>query len=132
MNLREQAEEDLGDTLEDPDGPGLPVILISPDGVEQTKSINYPDNDLSGQILYDTTVFDPESGMNVIVSIPVVTLRRSSLARVPVAGEDWFVKIPETPDASAPKVSHVLERAPQGGKSIGFIRLYLTRADSPS
>lgn len=132
MNLREQAEEDLFDSLEDSDGWGLPVILVDPDGVKYDKSANDPTADLTGQILYDTTVYDPETGMNVIVSIPVVTLRRSSLARIPVAGEDWFVKIPETPDASAPKVSHVLERAPQGGKSIGFIRLYLTRADSPS
>lgn len=132
MNLREQAEEDLFDTLEDSEGWGLPIILVDPDGVEYDKSANDPTADLTGQILYDSTIFDPETGMNVIVSDAVATLRRSSLTRIPLAGEKWFAKIPETPDASAPKVSHAMERAPEGGKSIGFIRLYLSRADKPS
>jgi hypothetical protein len=128
VNLRVQAEDDLYDTLEDPDGWGLPVVLIDPDGAIIDKSANNPTEDLTGQILYDTTVVNPETGLDMIVHKPVVTLRRSSLSRIPVAGEKWMVKIPEIPDPTATKVLHKVERAPEDGKAIGFIRLYLTRA----
>lgn len=128
MNLREQIETDLADTLEDPDGYGLPVVLIDPDGNIYDKSANDETQDLSGQILYDTTRADPDTGLDIIIHQPVVTLRRSSLSRVPVAGEKWMVRIPETPDPSAVKTTHGIERAPEDGKSIGFIRLYLTKA----
>ena len=130
MNLRVKVEEDLGKTLEDPTGFGLPVVLIDPDGNRQEKSANNPSQDLSGQILYDTRVVDPETGLQMIVHKPVVTLRRSSLNRIPVAGERWGVEIPETPDPTATKILHVVEQAPEDGKAIGFIRLYLTRAEA--
>jgi len=128
VNLRAQAEADLAVSLEDPDGFGLPVVLISPDGVKYDKSANDATQDLSGQILYDTTVLSPETGLDMIVHKPVVTLRRTSLARIPLATEKWMIMIPETPDPAATKVLHAIERAPEEGKSIGFIRLYLTEA----
>jgi len=132
MNLREQAESDLFDTLEDQEtGFGLPVVLIAPDGTKQDKSANDPTLDLSGQILYDTLVVDPQSGLEMVIHKPVISLRRSSLDQIPVAGEGWGVMIPETPDRTATKVLHTIERAPEDGKSIGFIRLYLTRAVEP-
>lgn len=127
MNLRVQVEEDLHETLEDSEGWGLPVVLIAPDGTKIDKSANHPEEDLSGQILYDTTVVNPETGLDMIVHKPVVTLRRSSLSRIPVAGENWMAEIPETPDPAAAKVLHKVERAPEEGKAIGFIRLYLNR-----
>jgi len=127
MNLRVQAEADLFDTLEDSDGFGLPVELINPDtGAIQTKSANDPTLDLSGQILYDTLVVDPQSGLEMVIHKPVVTLRRSSLDVIPEAGKGWGVRIPETPDPTANKTLHYVERAPEDGKAIGFIRLYLT------
>jgi len=128
VNLRVLAESDLYRTLEHSDDWGLPVELIAPDGVEYTKSANDPTEDLKGQVLYDTTIVDPESGLDMIVHKPVVTLRRSSLARIPVAGENWMIRIPEIPDPTATKTLHRIERAPEEGKAIGFIRLYLTRA----
>lgn len=128
MNLRVQIESDLAVTLEDPDGYGLPIILIGPDGTIYDKSKNDTDQDLSGQILYDTTRVDPETGLDMIVHTPVVTLRRTSLKKIPQPGESWMVRIPEIPDPDAPKTLHKSERAPEDGKSIGFIRLYLTRA----
>lgn len=128
MNLRVQAEEDLAETLEDPDGFGLPVVLIAPDGTIIDKSANDPTEDLTGQILYDTVVTNPETGLDMIAHNPVVTLRRSSLSRVPAPGEKWGVRIPITPDPAAAKVLHMVERAPQDGGSIGFQRLYLTKA----
>jgi len=132
MNLREQAESDLYDTLEDQEsGFGLPVVLISPSGqkIDTSRNGNY---ELSGQILYDTLIVDPQSGLEMVVHKPVVTLRRSSLgSSIPAAGEGWGVMIPETPDRNATKVLHYIERAPEDGKSIGFVRLYLTRAVEP-
>jgi len=119
LNLREQIEADLAESLENPDDYGLPVILISPDGEVQ---------DLNGQVLYDTKRVDPETGLDMIISTPVVTLRRSSLTRIPLAGEKWAVRIPETPSSTATKTTHAIERAPEEGKSIGFIRLYLKKA----
>jgi len=119
LNLRVQAEADLAATLEDPDGYGLPIVLVSPDGVTQ---------EVNGQIMYDTKLIDPETGLDMIIHQPVVTVRRSSLLRVPVAGEKWMVRIPETPDPDATKTLHAVERAPEEGKSIGFMRLYLTKA----
>jgi hypothetical protein len=119
LNLRVQIEEDLATTLESADDFGLPVILISPDGEIQ---------EVNGQILYDTQKIDPETGLDMIVHKPVVTLRRSSLTRIPAGGERWGVRIPETPDPNAEKVLHMLEQAPEDGRSIGFIRLYLTKA----
>lgn len=132
MNLRVDIESDLSETLEDPDGYGLPIILIAPDGTIQTKSENDADQDLSGQILYDSSIMDPETGLEIVVDKPVITLRRTSLTRIPAAGEKWFIRIPERPDPTAPKSLHSLERPPEHGKSIGFIRLYLTRAQDPT
>jgi hypothetical protein len=119
VNLRVQAEADLAQSLESADDFGLPVILVSPDGAIQ---------EVNGQILYDTKRVDPDTGLDMIVHQPVVTIRRSSLDRIPVAGEKWAVRIPEIPDPDAAKTTHAVERAPEDGKSIGFLRLYLTRA----
>lgn len=123
INLREQIEADLLETLEGEFG--LPVVLIDPDGVTYDKSANDPENDLVGQVLYDTMIENPETGQDIIVHKPVVTLRRSSLGRVPVSGEKWVVKIPIVPQYDAEKVTFSLERPAEEGGAIGFIRLYL-------
>ncbi len=120
-NLRELAEADLETTLEDSVmGFGLPIVLIDPDGAEQT---------VNGQVLYETVIENPETGQEIIVPKPVVTVRRSSLDRIPIAGENWFVKIPSTPAVAAAKENYLLERPPEGGRSIGYIRLYLMKAE---
>ena len=117
VNLRELAEKDLGASLEGEWS--LPVNLVDPDGVRY--------DGLRGQILFDIVRVNPETGEEVTVKTPVVSLRRSSLARVPEPGENWIVEIPETPSELADKIQHVLSptRPPEGGGSIGFIRLYL-------
>lgn len=117
MNLRELAEKDLGRSLEGEWS--LPVNLIDPDGARY--------DGLRGQVLFDIVRVNPETGEEVTVQTPVVTLRRSTLARVPAPGENWIVEIPATPSEAAAKVQHVLSptRPPEGGASIGFIRLYL-------
>jgi hypothetical protein len=126
--LREIAEQHLNITLEGRFG--LPVELIGPDGIPQIYSENDPTTLLQAQVLYDTTVQNPETGEEVIIPEPNISLRRSSLVRIPLAGEHWFIKIPETPSATAPKEEYVLssDLAPQDGRSLGIVRLYLTKA----
>jgi hypothetical protein len=121
--LREIIESDLATTLEGDFG--LPVVLIGPDGVTYDTSFNDPSTPLLGQILYDTRVDIPETGQEIIVHKPVVTLRRTSLERIPISGEKWIVKIPIVPQFDAPKVSFSLENPTEDGGAIGFIRLYL-------
>ncbi len=120
MGLRAQAELDLAETLEDPSDFGLPVILTGPDGTV------YPS--VYGRVVYDTVVQD-ENGIGVIDNNPLVTLRRSSLVRVPLADEKWAIEIPTGPEALAPTAKFMLESAPQDGKSLGYIHLHLRRAE---
>jgi hypothetical protein len=127
MGIRADIEEDLAETLEDSDDYGLPVVLIGPDGVVYDTSEN-DDDDLYGQVLYDHISQD-EDGNQIIDNRPVVTLRISSLARVPQNGEVWAVKIPVSPLADAELQTFVMERAVEGGASIGFVRLYLRKAE---
>ena len=120
LNLREQAEADLATTLEGEFA--LPVVLVSPgDGITQN---------VNGQVLYDTVKFNPDTGEQVVVPDPVVVLRLSSLSRIPKAGETWHVKIPSTPSRTAPLKDFVYssDKPPEGGESLGIIRLYLQKA----
>lgn len=133
INLRERAERDLLHSLEKEFG--LPVIITSPDGVKQEFSENSanplsPDI-LSGQILYSYVAVNPDTGEEVIVNNPVVSLRRSSLVRVPVAGETWVFEIPVTPSVAATKVPFIMDatRSPENDDSIGYIRYFLTKAE---
>ena len=119
-NLRELSERHLSLTLEGPWG--LPVNLITPEGVRV--------DDLRGQILYDTVRMNPETGETVVVEDPIVVLRRTTLesrTRVPLAGETWIVEIPIRPEEAADKKQYLISptRPPEGGRSVGFIRIYL-------
>jgi hypothetical protein len=120
-NLRETIEAGLATSLESPGGFGLPVLLVDPDGEEH--------GPYYGQILYNTKRIDPMTGVEIVVKDPIVTLRRSSLARVPEDSEKnrWAVRIPVTPSVTADKVTYGLGRPIEDGASIGFIRLYLTK-----
>ena len=123
MGLRALAEADLAVTLEDADnGFGLPIELISPDGERQT---------VNGQVLYDSVVSD-EAGAQTVIHKPVVTVRRSSLTRVPLPTDSprWACRIPSSPLDGADLASYIVEQAPESGGTIGFLRLYLTRAES--
>ncbi len=119
LNLREQVEKDLSITLEG--SYGLPIDLISPDGETET---------VSGQVLYDWQRLNPDTGDEETVREPVITVRLSSLTRVPLPGETWGIKIPVTPEETAERELYVInsDRAPEGSASIGFIRLYLQKA----
>lgn len=108
----------------------MAVVLISPDGVTYDTSEN-DGEPLYGQVLFDTLSQD-EDGNQIITHKPVVTLRRSSLARIPAPGEKWVVKIPESVLAGADTDTFLVERASEDGKSIGMIRLYLRAAEQSS
>ncbi len=119
MDLRAQIETDLGDTLEGDFG--LPVTLISPAGESVT---------VRGQVAYDTREYDPITGAEMIIDLPVVTVRRSSLSTIPADGEIWAVKIPSTPSVTGTLETYVLSDRPiKHGRSYGWITLYLTKAE---
>lgn len=120
INLRELAESDLATTLEGDFG--LPVELTGPDGAQQN---------IFGQVVYDTIQLEPETGMPVVDKNPVVTLRIASLDPVPQDGEIWYVRIPGTPSPTAPLVSYTFDgtKPSGGGASIGFIKLPLHLAE---
>ena len=120
LDLRKKVESILGVTVEGIYS--LPVELTDPDG------IIYP---LSGQVLYDTVKMDMEDGEELIDNNPIVTLRRSSLPRVPVEGEIWGVRIPTVPDREAALESFLLnpDKPLTGGASIGIITLHLQKPE---
>jgi len=120
MNLRELAESHLGVTLENSNHFGLPIVFISPSGVSYAA--------VQGQVLYDTRAVT-DLGVEIIAHNPVVTVRKSSLTRVPLASEKgtWAVKIPSTPSPTAATETYLIGRASEDGGSIGFIRFYLSK-----
>ena len=124
INLRAQIEKDLGDSIESEWK--MPVELTGPDGITQKYSVNNPSALLGGQILYFTQSINPETGETIIVNKPVVSLRISSLRRVPQSGEKWYIKMPVSPIAGAIKKDYVFTptRAIEDGQDIGFIRIY--------
>lgn len=126
-NLRETAEKDLYESLESEWK--MPVELTSPNGIKQVYSANNPTELLGGQVLYSSRRENPETGEVIVVNQPVVTLRVSSLVRIPQAGETWFIKIPVSPIVGALKHSFVFtpDRSPEHGTDMGFIKLYLQR-----
>lgn len=123
-NLRVLAESHLLISLEGVWG--IEVDLTGPDGEQQLG--------LKGQVLYDRTEQNPATGQEVFVNEPVVVLRYSSLSPAPQTGEVWQVRIPVSPQVGALKGDFVLDkgRAVEGGRSIGFIRLYPKKAKQSS
>ena len=115
-NLRALAESHLSVTLEG--AWAIEVDLIGPTGMKQLG--------LKAQVLYDRTEESPATGQPVIVNEPVVVLRHSSLTVVPKTNEKWLVRMPVSPVEGAAKEDFVLDpsRAVEGGRSIGFIRIY--------
>ena len=127
--LRAQVERDLGTTLEGDFG--MPVEITSPDGETQIYNVNNPSELLMAQVLYFSRRENPETGETIVVNQPVVTLRISSLIRVPVPGERWFVRMAISPVPGSPVQNFVFsaDRSPESGTDIGFIRLYPQRIE---
>jgi len=104
------------------------VSLIAPDGQIYNRSLN-TSLPLTGQVVYETTEVDPTTGTIVTINKPVVTLRRTSLGRIPIAGERWMVSIPKTPSPTAEMEMYTMDYPPKGGATIGFIKLYLKKVE---
>jgi hypothetical protein len=123
MGLRERVRRDCK-ILNNRDW-GMPVILISPDGVTYDKDHVTGLQLKAAQILYDYTRVNPNTGEDILVNEPVVVIHRDSLARIPLPGENWIVKIPLNANSTT-LTDYILtaSRSPEGGQSIGFIRLY--------
>ena len=118
MDLRALIESDLEDTLEGDFG--LPVTLISPSGESET---------VMGQVAYDTRKYDPITGAEMIIELPVVTVRRSSLSTIPANGENWSVRIPSTPTVTGDLETYIVEHPIKHGRSYGWITMYLMKAE---
>ena len=130
VNLRVQANKDLERSMESENDWGLPVVLIDPDGNTIVTKKDSTDR-LSGQVLLNTVEYNPDTGEDIVVNDPVVTLRMASLTRIPENGETWVVKIPQTPDPDADLVSYLLspDKAMKFNRSFGFVRMYLQNLD---
>lgn len=128
-NLRQAIEKDLKDSLEGEFK--VPVELTGPDGITQIYSENDPGELLGGQVLYFSKEENPETGEIIIIDNPVVSLRISSLKRVPADGETWYIKMPISPVAGAEKISFVFTatRSKMSGTDIGFIRIYVQKIE---
>lgn len=105
---------------------GLPVILISPDGIRYETDIISGESLKALTISYDRVTIIEETGEDVIVPDLIVTLSRLSLERIPKSGENWIVEIPKSPSCDI-MIQYMISstRATEGGKSLELIRLYL-------
>jgi len=128
-NLRAAIESDLHESMESEWG--MPVELTSPDGETQRFSLNNPLELLKGQVLHFSRRENPDTGEPVVVDQPVISLRISSLIRVPQAGERWFIRFPISPRPGAAYVSRIFtpDRSPEHGSDIGFMRIYPQKID---
>jgi hypothetical protein len=131
-NLRAAIERDLGDSIEGEFG--MVVQLTSPDGITQIYKKGSSSVLLTGQCLYSSRRENPDTGLPEIVDQAVVTLRVSSLDRVPLPGENWYVKFATSPVVGAPLRGFVAssDRAPEHCQDIGFIKLYEQRVETES
>jgi hypothetical protein len=124
-NLRELAVSDVK-SLNTKDW-GLQVELTDPAGIRYTTDAETGETLKAIQVLYDYRKFNPETGEEIIVHEPIVIMALGSLSRVPVAGEKWQIKFPIDPaNPAVLSDDYVLSelRAPEGGQSLGYIRLY--------
>lgn len=108
---------------------GTTVYLTDPDGVRTQHD--------DCQFLSNRTTVSPESGEEVVLVNPRATfplaslLARDSDYTVPQDGEKWFLDAPDDPDIPDTLTGYSLDpsKAIEGGRSLGFIRLYLTKVD---
>ena len=124
MNLRERAVLDIKN--QNLKNWALPVELIDPDGNKYDTDYESGETLQAVQILYDRRDLDPNTGETVIIHEPVIVIALSSLERIPAAGEKWGIKFPLDP-TDPDTLSYYLftgDRAPEGGNSLGFIRIY--------
>ena len=119
-----QIEEDAGAIIED--DLGVELILVGPDGSEYATSALDSEVPLKCAVFQESRELDVQTGFEHIVDRPVAVVRLASLARVPVAGEKWFVRVPKSPLDDELR-TYTLSGPPKPAKTIGFINLRLQR-----
>lgn len=133
-NLLKESERCLGETLEG--AFSLPVRLIDPSGVTHIYAKNSTTRLIRGQVVLDTLKrsdqVDTEYFGDIFVQTPSVTLRRSSLPRVPANGEFWVVQIPQSLDDNPEYESYMLESPKTDINFLGIITLYLKQLSQES
>lgn len=124
-DLRATQERDLADCIEGEFG--ADVTLTDPDGTIYNTNASDPTKSLRAKIRYRTISVDPATGEPVVIHKPVVTIRITSLARVPADGENWFITMPVSPVSGAPSESFLFtpDRAIEDGVDMGYIKMYL-------
>jgi len=122
-SLRETAEQDLYDCIESE--LGTVIELTSPDGATQKYSANNPTELLRGSIRMYSRGENPETGEPIVVDKPSVTLRTSSLTRVPAPNEKWFIRFATSPVHGAPMKQFLfsIDRAYEKGTDLGIIKI---------
>ena len=128
MNLRERAIKDS--KKQNLKNWGLPIVLIDPDGNTYNTDAETDEQLMALQILYDYKRINPETGEEVTINEPIVTIALSSLSRIPQSGEKWIINMPADPSEVTQYETfiHSSTRAVEGGRSLGFIRLYPQKA----
>jgi hypothetical protein len=118
MSVRELAESDLAETLEDADGAGSPFTLIDPTNTE------YPLTGTFGDIGY---LLDSETGLPVQGRTITATYRMKSLFEKTIypPGRGWRVKVNGLDGAE--HIFHVVNYEPD--RTIGIGRLKLGAGD---
>lgn len=103
---------------------GQKVVLIDEDGREYEKSALNPENDLKGFFVSESLEYDINTGMEVVVDAPVLSLPLRALERIPQDGEKWFIRI-QTDPFSDDLTSFTVSGPPKNSKTIGYINLKL-------
>ncbi len=126
MNLRKTIRRQNKRFLEGTtnSGYGIPIVLISPDGIIYN---------IRGRVVYSYwmtndqygTSLSNNIGQDVLVNLPVITINKESTTRIPIAGENWIIKIPKNPLYEDVLSNFTYERPPENNDSIGFVKIYL-------
>lgn len=125
-DLLKEFEECAGEIIEQ--DLGRKAILIDPDGKKYTKSALDPLEDLKCTIFQESHKIDVRTGFENLVDMPVAVFRLASLARIPKAGETWFVRVPKAVFGDESEmISYTLSGPPIPAKTIGFINLRLRK-----
>jgi hypothetical protein len=122
-DLRAAQEKDLSDCIEGEFG--TDVILTDPDGETYEYSANDPELKLRAKVRYKSVSVNPETGGPLYSEDIHVSIRTTSLTRVPQDGETWGIKLPVSPQVGAPIEDFLFtpDRAIISGADMGYIKI---------
>lgn len=115
---RQDMADDLGEILEGDFGQTI-AFMNPADGSTVT---------VQGQDVRGTRMQDPETGMDIFVKTPVVTVRNSRFTTLPAKG--WGCRI-RASVTDATTVAYVVDRVAESGKSFGWTKCFLSLGEQP-